>query len=151
MIRQRPRSVMAAIWLIGGIVALTGLSAVLTRVFEDQFIEAWADGRTDLGSVEPPSFAPVAIVMFIVFALLAGVFVMFFRDGNGWARVLLTVLVVVMGIEMLAGLWAGPPALFLVLAVVALLLELATLVCLWHRDTSEFLRGARLASHLPAP
>jgi len=145
MNRQRPRSVTAAIWLVGGIVALSGVSALLTHVFEDEFVAAWADGRTDLGSVETPSFAPVAIVMFVVFALLAGVFVMFLRGGHAWARVVLTVLVVVMGIEMLAGLSAGPPVLFLVPAVVALVLVLATVVCLWHKDTTRYLASVELA------
>lgn len=136
---QRPASVTGAIWLLVGLIVWTGITAVLTVAFRSDLVDAWAEGRGDTGSVEPPAFVPVAVVMFVVFALLAIVLIMFFHEGHQWARVLLTMVVVVMALATLAlSVRNQPPALFLVLLLVSLALEGAVLVCLWHRDTSVF-------------
>ena len=50
---------------------LRGITAVLTVVFKDDLIDAWAPGDADASSVEQPAFVPVALVMFVVVALLA--------------------------------------------------------------------------------
>jgi predicted membrane channel-forming protein YqfA (hemolysin III family) len=89
----------------------------------------------------------VAIVLFIVFAALAGVLVMFVRDAHSWARISLSVLVAFMAVATLAGLRTDPPVLFLVLALASAVLDAALLFFLWHRDTSTYIRGAWLASH----
>ena len=47
---------------------------------------------------------------------------------------------------MIAVLRLEPPVLFVVLAVISALLDLVLLYFLWHKDTSEFLRGAALAA-----
>jgi hypothetical protein len=141
MSQQRPRSVMVAIWLLVALVALTGISALLSVVLEEELIDTWTVGQSSSGSVEPPSFVPVAIVLFIVLALLAGVLLMFFREGLNWARIALTCLVVFMGIATLAGLRTHPPVLFWVLSLAALGLDVALLGCLWHRQTRAFCAG----------
>ena len=143
MSRQRPRSVSGATWVLGGLVALSGLTALLTILLRGSLVDSWASGHPDeTGSVQPPSFVPVAIVLFVVFALLAGVLLMFFRSGHAWARLALTALAVLMAVASLAGLRTGLPALFYVLSVVSAVLDLALLFFLWHRDTSSFMRGA---------
>ena len=147
MSRRQPRSLTNAIRAVWGLVALSGLTALLTVVLRDELISRWEAGRPDVGSVQPPEFVPVAIVLFIVFAALAGVLVMFVRDGHGWARLSLSVLVVFMGVATLAGLRTDPPVLFLVLALVFLVLDAVLLFFLWQRDTSTYIRGAWLASH----
>jgi hypothetical protein len=93
----------------------------------------------------------VALVLFVVFALLAGVLAMFLRSGHHWARVSLTALAVFMAVASLAGLRSGPPPVFVVLTLVAVVLDLALLVFLWHRDTGTFIREAGHASHPVAP
>ena len=147
MSRHQPRSLTVAIRVVWGLVALSGLTALLTVVRRDELISRWAAGRQDVSSVQPPEFVPVAIVLFIVFAALAAVLVMFVRDGHSWARLSLTVLVVFMAVSTLAGLRTDPPMLFLALSLVALVLDVVLLVFLWHRDTSTYIRGAWLASH----
>ena len=72
--------------------------------------------------------------------------VVFFRGGHGSARVALTVLAGLLLLAMIAVLRLDPPALFVVLAVVSALLDLVLVYFLWHKDTSEFLRGAGLAA-----
>jgi len=143
MSRQRPRSVSGATWVLGGLVALSGLTALLTILLRGSLVDSWASGHPDeTGSVQPPAFVPGAIVLFVVFALLAGVLLMFFRSGHAWARLALTALAVLMAVASLAGLRTGPPPLFYVLSVVSAVLDLALLFFLWHRDTSSFMRGA---------
>ena len=147
MSRHQPRSLTHAIRVMWGLVALNGLTALLTVVLHDELISRWESGRQDIGTVQPPEFVPVAIVLFIVFAALAGVLVMFVRDGHGWARLSLSVLVVFMAVATLAGLRTEPPVLFLVLSLISVLLDAVLLFFLWHRDTSTYIRGAWLASH----
>jgi hypothetical protein len=147
MSRPQPRSLTNAIRVVWSLVALSGLTALLTVVLRDELVSRWAAGRQDVGTVQPPEFVPVAIVLFVVFAALAGVLVMFVRDGHSWARVSLSALVVFMAVATLAGLRTDPPVLFLGLALVSVVLDAILLVFLWHRDTTTYIRGAWLASH----
>ena len=147
MSRQLPGSVTRATWVLMGLVALSALTAVLTVVMRDDLVLSWADGRVDTGTVRPPEFVPVAIVLFFVFAALAGVLIAFLRGGHNWARLSLTGLVAFMGLATLAGLRTNPPVLFLGLSVVSVALDLALLFFLWHRDTNAYIRGVWLASH----
>ncbi|MBB6626362.1 hypothetical protein H5V45_03410 [Nocardioides sp. KIGAM211] len=148
MARQQPGSVTNAVRVLVALIALTVLTALLTVVLHDELVRSWAAGRADGGvDVQPPAFTPVAIVLCIVFAALAGVLIMFVRDGHGWARISLAALVVFIGIGSLAILRTDPPPVFLVISVVSVLLDLALLVLLWHRDSSAYMRGAWLSSH----
>lgn len=142
---RRPASVVLAIWLLAAMIVLGGITALLTVVLEDELIAQWAEGRVDVGAVQPPSLVPVAIVMFVVIAVLAGVLVEFFREGYQWARVVLTFLVATMALATLAGLRVGPPLLFVVLTVAALVLDVAVLACLWHPDTTAYVRASGLS------
>ena len=138
--QDRPTSVVAAVWLTWALVALSGITALLTMVFKDELMDAWESGRDDAGSVQAPSIVPVAVVMLIVFALVAIVFLEFFRSGHGWARIALTGTAVLMAISTLATLRIGPPGIFVVVSVLGLLLQLGVVVALWRRDTATYLR-----------
>ena len=141
MAPQRPSVVAGAIWLVVGVVAMAGLTALMAAVFKGELIDAWAAGRSDDGAVKPPAFVPVAVTMFVVVALLSGVLLSFFRDGHNWARVVLSALVVLVGVGTLAILRTSPPTLFLVVAAVSLVVDVATVVALWHRETRTFCRA----------
>jgi hypothetical protein len=145
---RRPASVTGAIWLLVAVVVMTGVTALLTLVFEDDLIDAWAAGRSDAGSVEPPAFVPVAITMFVVVASLAAVLIMFFIQGHNWARVLLTALVALMGVATVAGLRTGPAAFFYVLAAASLVVDVVAIAFLWHRDTRAW-TGDRVETGSP--
>jgi hypothetical protein len=142
--RQRPGSVTSAIRAQLALVGVGALTTLLTAVQRDELVRLWSS-RHPIG-IDPPAFVPPAVVLFITFALLAGVLVVFFRGGHGSARVALTVLAGLVLLAMIAVLRLDPPALFVVLAVVSTLLDLVLLYYLWHKDTSEFLRGAALAA-----
>jgi hypothetical protein len=159
MERQVPGSVTTSIWLLRAVVAWSGLTAVLTYVFRDDLVLTWAEGNEaaqavlDEGGLEAlkassiniPGFPQLAIVMFVVFAAMAGVLVVFFRGGHSWARVTITATVVFLAFSTAVTLGRDLPGLFVGLSVVALALIAALLVFLWHKDTSAFLR-----SHVPA-
>lgn len=149
MSQQRPVAVSGAIWMLVAVLVTSGVTALLTLVFGDELDDAWAADRTDLGSVEPPAFAPVAITMFVVVAVLVVVLLLFLQQGHNWARVLLSALVVLMAIATLASLRADPPMLFLALSVVGLSLDLAAAILLWHPDTRAFTRSTPEGSAHP--
>jgi hypothetical protein len=142
--RQRPGAVTSAIRAQLALIGVGGLTTLLTVVQRDELVQAWTN-RHPTG-IAPPAFVPVAVVLFITFALLAAVLVVFFRGGHGSARVALTVLAGLLLLAMIAVLRLDPPVLFIVLAVVSALLDLVLVYFLWHKDTSEFLRGAALAA-----
>lgn len=154
--RQLPTSVRNATWVALGLVAMSGLTAVLTVVLRDDLVRSWAnrhetakvllaDGgmaALERSSITPPAFVPVAIVSFFVFAALAGVLLVLFREGFGWARVALTGMAAFAMLTTIIGFRQHPPSLFLVLSAVTLVLDAGLLFFLWHRETSAFLRGA---------
>jgi hypothetical protein len=139
---QRPAMVTGAIWLAVGVIATAGLTALMTVVFKDDVVDAWAADRSDAGAVEPPAFVPVAITMFVVVALLAVVLISFFGKGYNWARVVLSAVVVLVGIATLAIVRTNPPALFLAVAIVSLVVDLAAAGALWHPESRAYCRQA---------
>lgn len=138
---ERPGSVVAAGWLLVVMLVVYGVASLLTVVLDDELVDSWAAGRADTGSVKPPSFVAVAVVMFVVLASLTLVLTSFFLARLAWARVLLSVVIVMMVIGSLALVRTGPPTVFLVFLLVGLAVDAAALVALWHRDTSVFLAG----------
>jgi hypothetical protein len=150
MSQDRPASVKAAVWLTLALVALTGVTALLAIVLKDDLMSAWESGRPDAGSLKRPAIVPVAVVMLVVFGLLALVVLEFFRSRHGWARIALTATVVLMALGTCATLRIGPPATFVVISVVGLALQLAVVLALWHRDTSAYLRASRAVGDVPS-
>lgn len=152
---ERPVSVTRATQVTAALVALTGLTALLTVFLRDDLIRSWADGhRTareivrdggldalDRSSITPPAFVPVAIVLFVVFAALAWVLIVFIRAGHEWARLTLAGSVVLMAIATGGGMRTSPPTTFVVLSWMSIVLEALLLVFLAHKDTTAFIRG----------
>lgn len=141
--RQLPASVTNAIRAQMALVTVGAVLAVLTVVRRHALAEAWVV-RQD-ADLAPPSFAPVAVVLFITLALLAAVLTAFFRDGLPAARITLVGLSAFFLLIMVVLVRQRPPVEFVVVAVVAGLLDLVLLFFLLHKDTSEFVRGAELA------
>lgn len=154
--RQLPTPVRNATWIVLGLVVMSGLTALLTVVQRDDLIRSWANrhetarallaqggmAALDRSTITPPAFVPVAIVSFFVFAALAGVLVVLFREGFGWARVALTAVAGFAMLTTIIGFRQHPPSLFLVLSALTLVLDAGLLFFLWHKETNAFLRGA---------
>ena len=160
--RQWPGSVVNAMRCLGVLGMLMGLGTVLTIVLRDDLIEAWAEGNPGAreilrdggvealkaSSISLPAFVPVVVVMFVVVLCLLAVLRVFFREGYEWARLSLA------GMGLLIGLAAAliafresPPAVFVVLCVVTILVDLVFLALLAHPDTTAFVRGSWLVHH----
>ena len=160
--RQWPGSVVNAMRCLGALAVLMGLGTVLTIVLQDELVEAWAEGNPGAreilreggiealkaSSISLPAFVPVVVVMFVVVLGLLAVLWVFFREGYEWARLSLAAMGLLIGLA--AGLIAfreSPPAVFVALCVVTLLVDVAFLALLAHPDTTEFVRGSWLAHH----
>ncbi|HET8665282.1 MAG TPA: hypothetical protein VFM08_13280 [Nocardioides sp.] len=151
-----PRSVELAIRATWGLVVLLAVLTLLLWVFRDDVVGSWASGHEgarevfDQGGREgleragfaPPSFMPVAATMTVVGAMLVWVLAAVFRLGHRWGQLgLFALLVASAYLTVALGFVLAPPAVFVVLAVVALLVEGLAAACLWHPDTRAFLAG----------
>ncbi len=160
--RQWPGSVVNAMWCLGVLVLVTGVATLLIVLLEDDLIEAWAEGNPAAreilreggvealkdSSISLPAFVAVAVVMYLVFVSLIAVLRVFFREGYEWARVSLAVVGLLVGLA--TGLIAfreNPPAVFLVVCLVVLVVDVVFVAMLFHPDTTEFIRGAWVVHH----
>ena len=160
--RQWPGSVVNAMRCLGALTVLMAVGTLLTILLQDDLIEAWAEGNpgareilreggveaVKASSISLPAFVPVVVVMFVVVLGLLAVLWVFFREGYEWARMSLACMGLLIGLA--AGLIAfreSPPAVFVVLCVVTILVDLVFLALLAHPDTTEFVRGAWLVHH----
>ena len=151
----RPSSVILASRVAVALVVVTGVTTLLTWWRREDLLTSWAEGNAaarpilregGLEAVEQslavPAFVPVATTSFVVFAMLLGVLLAFFRAGFGWARLCLAVLAVFGVFLAVLCVASGIPALFVVMAVLIVLLCVALLVLLFHRETNRFVREA---------
>lgn len=151
--RQLPGSMVNALRMLVALVVAFGVTAALTWVERDELILSWSKGNPSAqeilaeGGLEAlrespivPNFLPLAIVSFVVFALLALVLGAFLVDGHGWARIALTASVGFGLLVAVLGVSNHLPTVFLVLSAVTAVLHLALLFFLWHKDTSAYLR-----------
>lgn len=141
--RQLPASVTWAIRVQVVLVLVSGVITALTAVRRDVLVAAW--NARQVADIEAPAFVPVAVVLFVTFALLVAVLTAFFRDGHPAARVSLAGLALFFLFTMFVLVQQRPPVEFVVAAVVAGLLDLVLLFFLFHRDTHAWVRGAELA------
>jgi hypothetical protein len=151
-----PRSVELAIRTSWGLVGVMAVLVALLAVFADEVVGAWASGHEGAREVferggrealeragyAPPSFLPVAATMLVVGAMLVWVLAAMLRRGYRWGQLGLFALMIVSAYCTVAlGFVLAPPPVFVVLGVVALVVEGAVVVFLWHPDTREFLAG----------
>jgi hypothetical protein len=144
--RQLPRSVTRAVQTQAALVVVSGLITVLTAIQREELEAAFVARESP--DIDVPAFVPVAVVLWVTFALLAAVLVVFFRSGHPSARLSLTGLAAFFLFTMLVIYRQDPPSLFNVLAAVAAVLDVVLVYFLWHRETNEFMRGAQLADDL---
>lgn len=152
---ERPVSVTRATQVLTALVLVSGVTAVLAVFLRDDLIRSWAEGhRTareivrqggvealEQSTINPPAFVPVAVVLFVVFAALAWVLIIFIRAGHEWARLTLAGSLVLMAIATGGGMRTSPPTIFVVMAWLSIALEAVLLYFLAHRDTTAYIRG----------
>jgi hypothetical protein len=149
-----PASVGLATRAVWGLVGVIGVTVVLMAVFYTSVIGSWArrhdgareafaqGGRSGLerAGFAPPAFLPVGATMFVVAAMLVWVLTVFFREGHRWGQLGLSGLVLAaVFASVVLGFVLHPPAVFVLIALVSLVIEVGAAVCLWHRDTLGYL------------
>ena len=161
--RQWPASVVNALRCLTALVVLMALGTLLTSLLQDALIEAWAEGNPGAreilreggiealkaSSIALPAFVPVVVVMFVVLLGLlggaAGVLPRGLRVGPAVAGR--------RGAAHRAGRRADRlprdacRLVFVVVCVLAMVVDVAFLFFLAHPDTTEYIRGAWLVHH----
>jgi hypothetical protein len=153
---EPPRSVELAIRAAWALTGILGVTVVLMAIFDDQLAGAWARDHTgareifeqggreglERANYAVPSFVPVGVTMLVVGAMLVWVLSIVLRLGYRWGQLGLVALMVGCVYATVAlGFVLAPPAVFVVVAVVCLLVEGVALACLWHPDTLAHVRG----------
>jgi hypothetical protein len=153
--RQRPSPVTNAIRTQWVLVAVSGVATLVAFLMRDDLLRAWAESNSaardileqgglealEQSAISLPSFVPVAVVTFIVYAALAWVLVAMFQHGHGWARWSLLALAVGALFAVVIILRASPPLPLVALGVVAALIDLALMWFLLRRECGEWVRG----------
>ena len=153
MARDVPGSVVNSMRVLGLVVATSAVITLLTWLMRDEVILGWAQGNPSAqellaqGGIEQlrespivPGFVALAVVAFIVFAILALVLASFFMGGHGWARQVLSGVALVGVLVGAVCLDRHLPAIFVVLSAVVIVEGLVLLWFLWRRDTTAYLR-----------
>ncbi|MGH3347835.1 MAG: hypothetical protein ACRDO4_12725 [Nocardioides sp.] len=154
--RQRPSAVTNAVRTQWVLVAVSGAATLVAYLMRDDLLRAWAEsnsaarqileqgGLTALedSAISLPAFVPVAVVTFVVYASLAWVLVAMFQHAHGWARWSLLALAAGFLFAVVVIVRAAPPTPFVVLGVVAVLLDLVLAWFLLRRECGEWIRGA---------
>ncbi len=139
-------------WVTRGVwaqVVVGVTTAVLVVVQGEALMDAWTAGQPPDSTIAPLSFVPVALVCCGTFVGSALLMLAFLRAGHGWARWCLAAIVAFVVLATVAALRTSPPVTFVVVSVVGLVVEVATLVALWRPSVSRFLREVA-ASERPA-
>jgi hypothetical protein len=152
--------------LLGAFLSLGLLTVALVALLRERMVLNWAEGHReareivaqrgldylmDERPIAVPQFFAVSAVLFITVASLVIVLTMFYAHGHHWARVCLTVLLVMIAIATGSGMRVDPPVTFLVLSWLAIGLVVALLVTMWHPNTSEHLRATQARVDAGAP
>jgi hypothetical protein len=149
----RPQSVVLATRVALALLVAAGITTVLAWWRREALLTSWAEGNAGArailreggleaveSSLAVPAFVPVTVTSFVVLTMLVGTLLGFFVEGFGWARLSLAV-VALFGIFLaVLCVSSGIPTLFVVVSVVSVLLCLALLVLLFHKDTNRFVR-----------
>lgn len=152
--------------LLGAFLSLGLLTVALVALLRERMVLNWAEGHRnareivaqrgldylmDERPIAVPQFFAVSAVLFITVASLIIVLSMFYAHGHHWARVCLTVLLVMIAIATGSGMRVDPPVTFLVLSWLAIGLVVALLVTMWHPSTSAHLRATQARVDAGAP
>lgn len=153
-----PTAHRVSLWLLGAFLGLGLLAVALVGLLREQMVLNWAEGHRqareivaqrgldflmDERPIAVPQFFAVSAVLYLTVASLVAVLAMFYANGHHWARVCLTVLLVMTVIATGSGLRVEPPLTFSVLSILGIVLVLALLVAMWHPRTTEHLRATR--------
>lgn len=148
-----PSTISWAVKLLYALLAAGAVTVLLIAIRQDDLITAWAKDNPatkeileTLGlqavkdsSVAPPQFIPVAITLYVVMGGLVAIFAIFLRYGYEWARICLTLVLIISIVVGVAAFLVGQPLLFDICTVVLIGLLVVAMVPMWMRASTAFL------------
>ena len=161
---ERPVELTRALQALAALVVVGGVTVVFVGIFHDSLIRSWAEGNAATrhllhtggleavrqGTVRPPHFVRPAITLYVVMVGLLWVLAQFLRNGFEWGRVGITVLLGGSAIASVGAILTGPPALFVVCTVLAIVVGVTALVLMWLPPVTRYIHP-RAAAQVAAP
>ncbi|WP_340538680.1 hypothetical protein [Nocardioides sp. GXZ039] len=148
----RPSTVTWAVRLVWALIVLAGVLAALSVVFEDELVRAFgAAGATADDTRVPPSFAPVAVVLWVTVSSLLLVLTAMLLGGHVWGRHTLAATVALIAVGTVSAMLdSNPPAAAVLGGLLSLVLDVLIVVLLYRPETTAYLvpvggRGADAA------
>jgi hypothetical protein len=141
-----PSSVRNASYAVWAILVLMVLRTILTFVFKDDLVDAWAEDNasglpSEVVADGAPNYAAVALVSLVLAAVLA-LAALNLPKGAKWARVV-AIVFAVLSILGVAAAFVAPSLLVLQLVnIIAALLSLAVIILLVTGESNRFFAGA---------
>ena len=136
-----PKSVRTAATLVYAIIAIAVLRTILTIVFQDSLIEAFAESQginPEVAKETAPEYTSLAIIGLLIFGGLMAWLTVMFLKGRNWARIVATVIAVLNVLGGLIGLLQAAPLWYQLLGLLSAILAVGVIVMLWRRDSKEF-------------
>jgi len=141
---EPPQAIKTSVTIVWVVVALSVISTILTFAYLDELVEAAGANLTGAEQDVARTGAIVgAIVALVVFGALWVVLGIFLRKGANWARIVLTVLVILGLAFGLFGLSIEQPTIFVALGVVEMALYVALLYFMWRKESTDFINAHR--------
>lgn len=155
-IEPRPATLTWAVRLVGALIVFSGIVVVLVVLRHDDLLRSWAEGNPSARKIldtqgldalrhpgefdiKPPHFIAPALTLWGVIAGLLAVLMVFLRNGFEWARVVTTITMLATAVASIGGIRTEPPTLFVVLTIVAIVIGVGAIVCLWLPTTTRYL------------
>jgi len=162
---ERPVELTRALQALAALVVVGGVTVLFVVIFRDSLIRAWAEGNpatrhllhtggvdaVRAGTVRPPHFVEPAVTLYVVMLGLLGVMSQFLRNGFEWGRVGITVLLIGSAIASVGAILTGPPALFVVCTILAIVVGVTALVLMWLPPVTRYIHpSAAVLTAAPA-
>lgn len=141
-----PSSVRTAALLVYALVALMAIRTLLTILFKDDLIEAYATDRNinvTLAEDGAPAYTAIAIGSLIIFGGLLLLCAVYFSKGANWARIVATVFAALSVIGSLLVFVQPAPTWYKLLGILSGLIALGIIVMLYRPDANQFFRAAK--------
>ncbi|MDQ3463907.1 MAG: hypothetical protein M3500_04205 [Actinomycetota bacterium] len=146
-----PPSVRNAALLLWTLVGLMVVRTVLTIVFLDDLLGAYANGLDggaapppDIASDRTPAYVPIAVTTLVVLGGLLAVCAVFVPRAAGWTRVVATMFASLAALAGLLVLLQPTTPLFTLLGVLNGVVAVTAVVLLFSRTSNAYFREQRL-------
>lgn len=134
-------ALVAAVYVIQTILAIAAKNSLIAAYAKS----AGIDAHTQIGRLQAdggtPAYVPTAIGSLVIFGGLLLLCAVFINRRANWARIVATVLAVLVALGLLTAVAQPSPAWYKLIQIVAGLLGIGIIVMLYRSDSNQFFRG----------